>query len=58
MGSQSRQVPRPCGQRAFAVLKRKKDKGRVLGAEWLEMKSVSCGHVAMILCCIDFVLRI
>lgn len=48
-GSESWPVPRPCGQRAFAVFKggEKGKKNRVLGAEWLGMMSVSlwaCGH--------------
>lgn len=43
-------MPGACGQRAFAVFKggKKSQKNRVLGAEWLGVKSVSCGHAVII----------
>lgn len=45
---ESWQVPRPCGQRGFAVFKKKKvgRGGGVLGAEWLEwcQEPWACGH--------------
>lgn len=41
------QVPGKCGQRGFAVSRKSKE-GGVLGAEWPEVRSVSCGRGVII----------